>query len=168
MLKLKVIAALAVALALLAGCDPNAEGGAPPTRPNPPAGGGQHNPGGGTGTQPAPVQRDPSAHNTQAGEVDLHVEWSSENNNTPVCEWSKNGVSQPCANMARGEHPNPDSLDYIGFWEHGEMGQVGDVFTVNAQGTGAVKTIDCSIAFKGRYHPGVTNGRRCGATFTVT
>ena len=151
-------AGVAVAVLLLAGCDPSAGGGGGQAKPRPTAGG-QQRPGlAGGGTAPAPVRGDPSAHNTQPGEVDLHVEWVSENRTTPVCEWSKNGVATPCTNM---ERPEREGGEYIGLWEYGDHGKAGDRYAINAQGFAGTKDIRCSISWKGAYHAGVTNGRRC-------
>lgn len=151
---------LAILLPLLAGCPD--EPSTPPHRA-PTAGPGQHREP--AGQQPAPVQGDPSAHNTQAGEVDLHVEWTSENSATPVCEWSKNGAVRPCANMRKAVKDH--TTDYIGLWEREDRGSAGDVFTIAATGNPGVKSIECAIAWKGKYHAGTSNGRRCGISFTL-
>lgn len=152
----------AVLLLGLAGCGPGSGAGGGAPKKAPAAGGPQHGDPG--GAQPAPVQADPSAHNTQAGEVDLHVDWTAENSSTPACEWTKNGRSSPCAAMERGEKV---SGTYYGLWEWNETGKAGDVFTVNAQGNIGVKSITCMVWWKGVYHEGVTNGRRCGINFTL-
>jgi hypothetical protein len=108
---------LAALLALpLSACEPEKSNGGnhqPAKPPKPPVQQPQPQPG---AQQPAPVQGDPNAHNTQTGELDLHVEWISENRRTPACEWSLNapGQGQPCANMEHGEHADPGDTDYIG------------------------------------------------------
>lgn len=156
--------AIMALLLMLTGCDdPNA---AAPHATKAPAAGG-HQPAAPTGAaQPAPVQADPSAHNTQPGELDLHVEWTSENTKTPACEWSHNGPSQPCANMEKPEKEG--GLDYIGLWEHTVPGaKTGDTVTIAAQGSIGVKSIDCSVYWKGAYHSGTTNGKRCSIQFKL-
>lgn len=156
---------LAVVLPLLGACDPvdTNKHNAPP---KPPAGkaAAPANPG---GAQPAPVQGDPSAHNTQPGEVDLHVEWASENSQTIVCEWSKNapGQGHPCENMSKG---HKEGQDYLGLWEYETTGKAGDVIFIAAQGTGAVKWVKCSVAWKGAYHEISGSGNRCAGTYTLS
>lgn len=114
--------------------------------------------------QPAPVRGDPSAHNTQPGQVGLFVTWEAESRTTPVCEWTRNGVVQPCANM---EQPTREGNSWVGIWEHEERATAGAVYTLTAQGTGAVKVITCEIAWKSQIHPGISQGSRCGASFTL-
>jgi hypothetical protein len=116
--------------------------------------------------QPAPVQGDPSAHNTQPGEVDVHVSWTSENKHTPSCEWSKNapGGGHPCENMTDAHQ---EGKNYIGLWEYETTGAAGDVFFLAAQGTGAMKSMECSIAWKGHYHEIAGDGKRCSGTYKL-
>jgi hypothetical protein len=115
--------------------------------------------------QPAPVQGDPSAHNTQPGEVGLFLNWDSENKATPVCEWTRAGAVQPCANLQAKR--DEDGIGYYGMWEHEEPGKVGTTYTLTAQGTAAVSGMTCEIWWKGQGHLGESNGRRCGVTFTL-
>jgi hypothetical protein len=160
---------LAIALAL-AGCGAQAgHGGSDRPKPPPAAGGGAHQPqGGAQAQQPAPVQGDPSAHNTQEGEVDLHVEWASENHHTPACEWSKNapGLGHPCESLEDGHQEEP-GMDYIGIWEREEHGKTGDVFWLSAQGYPGTKWASCSILWKGKEHGGTNRGSRCSITLTL-
>lgn len=162
-----VLVALAL-VPLLAGCPdsppPSTERrpGAPQAHPQPtPHVGAQ---------QPGPHQADPSAHNEQPGEVDLHVEWSSENKHTPACEWSKNapGKTHPCEGLrdAVQEEGHPD---YFGLWEREEQGKAGDIFQLNAHGWPGTKSIACSIFWKGTYHalPTSADGKQCGGTYTL-
>jgi hypothetical protein len=153
---------LAVAL-LLGGCDPESSGPHQP-QPKPPAANHQAQPN--NLQQPAPVRGDPSAHNTQPGQVGLFVSWESENNQTPLCEWSRNGASQPCANM-QAKRDDDDGIGYWGFWEHEEAASAGMTYTVNAQGTGAVKYVTCEIAWKGHIYPGTPGEHRCGASLVL-
>lgn len=160
--------ALLLGLALvvtLGACDPNADDHNTERRPwpagaqqpaNPPAG----------AQQPAPVQADPSAHNDQPGEVDLHVSWTSENKHTPACEWSKNapGQGHPCEGLRDAVK---EGRDYIGLWEREEHGKAGDVFELSAQGWAGTKSIECAIFWKGAYHAGVTSGTRCSVVLTL-
>lgn len=94
-----------------------------------------------------------------AGQVALFVEWTSENSAKPVCEWAKNAKSQGCDYM---QDPVHDEGGWYGEWEWVEPGKVGDTYSVTASGTGAMKTISCSIFWKGIGHSGATNGKRCG------
>lgn len=164
------IVVLAAVLALLAlgaaDCEPE-KGGSTQRQPNPPAAGQQPKAGNGA-QQPAPVQGDPSAHNTQPGEVDLHVEWGSENRKTPACEWSINapGHGHVCENMERPEQVDGKG-DYLGLWEYETTGKAGDVVWLSAQGNIGNKWINCSVAWKGKYHPLPSSGNRCGGTFTL-
>lgn len=114
--------------------------------------------------QPAPVQGDPHAHNTQPGYVGLFLTWEAESRATPVCEWTRNGTVQPCNNM---ESPTHEGATWIGLWEHEELAKTGDRYTLTAQGTGAVKTVTCEIAWKGQIIPGVTRGGRCGVSYQL-
>lgn len=170
-MKRRGVAFLSLALllgSLLAGCEPESGDGRKPAQTKPRVDAGQAKPKGGDNggnAQPAPVQGDPGAHNTQPGMVGLFVHWESENKITPVCEWSRNGVSQPCANIA-SQHDD-DSPGYYGFWEHEESAIAGTTYAVNAQGTGAIKVITCEIAWKGTIYPGVKQGSRCGASLTL-
>lgn len=157
----RAVAVLVAALALLAACDPES-GGAPSTQRRPGAGGQPPvNPG---GQQPAPVRGDPGAHNTQPGHVGLFVTWEAESRVTPICEWTRNGAVQSCANM---EQPTHEGDTWIGIWEHEETAQTGWTYTLNAQGTGAVRVITCEIAWKGQIVPGVSSGKRCGAKYQL-
>lgn len=154
---------LAVMLALTA-CQPEA-GGAHPHQ-NPPAGGAHHaEPG---NAQPAPAPGDPGAHNTQPGEVDLHVEWASENKKTPACEWSMNapGKGHPCESL-REAHQEAPGMDYLGLWEYTTTGKAGDVVFLSAQGNIGTKWIKCSVFWKGAYHGLPDAGKRCGGTYTL-
>ena len=164
---LAALVALTTLLALAA-CDPEDTGNNHKPKPKPAAGGAapQHDNGGGEAAQPAPVQGDPNAHNTQPGEVDVHVSWTSENKFPPVCEWSKNapGVGHPCENMANAHKVGKD---YVGLWEYETTGAVGDVFFVAAQGTGAMKSMECSVAWKGQYHAIAGDGKRCSGTYVL-
>ncbi len=158
------VAALLVALLVLTGCEPE-QPSKSDTKPR--AGAGQAKPpkaDPGKGAEPAPVQGDPSAHNTEEGEVDIHVSWTNPKTAvTPLCEWSKNGTSQPCAGMHEAVK---EGKNYIGLWEYTTRGKSGDTFTVNAEGLSGTDP-DCSIAFRGVYHEGTTRGPRCGAVFTI-
>jgi hypothetical protein len=169
MINPRCFAAAAALLAVLAGCgqptQQGRDGDKPAARPG--AGGAQQPQGNPGAVQPAPVQGDPGAHNTQPGELDLHVEWISENSGTPACEWTKNGAVSPCANIKRAVK-DPDMRYYVGLWSREEVAQAGDVFTINAQGQAGVTSIRCVINWKGQYHDGVSNGKRCSITFTVT
>lgn len=159
----KLIALLSLSLVFALGaCDPE-PGGTPQKAP---AAGGHQQPANPGAAQPAPVQGDPSAHNTQPGEVDIHVSWTSENKFPPVCEWSKNapGAGHPCENM---EDAHKVGKDYVGLWEYETTGQVGDTFFVAVQGTGAVKSVECSIAWKGGYHAIAGSVNRCAGTYTL-
>jgi len=156
---------LAVALLLsLAGCpdDPKL-----PPKKAPAAGQHQNPPKIDPGiNQPAPVQGDPSAHNTQPGSVGLFVTWQSENSTTPVCEWTRAGAVQPCADITAVR--DSDFPGWHGFWEHDEPGKIGTTYTLTAQGTGALQFITCEIAWKGQIHPGTSTGNRCGVSYTLS
>lgn len=160
----RILAILLILALGLAGCGPQAGGESP--KQHPPAGGqAPHAPGNDPNVnKPAPVQGDPGAHNTQPGYVGLFLTWESENKQTPVCEWTRNGQVQPCNNM---EAPTHEGVNWIGIWEHEEPGQTGWNYTLNAQGTGAMKAITCEIAWKGQIIPGITNGKRCGVSFQL-
>jgi hypothetical protein len=135
----------------------------PPVKPGKPKGGDDN------GAEPAPVQGDPSAHNQQPGEVDLYVEWTSENRSLPSCEWSKNapGQGHPCEGLTAPQRPVPDH-DYVGLWSRTETGKTGDHFEISAQGNAGVTSIDCSLMYKGAVHQGTTNGRRCSLIITLS
>lgn len=149
----------------LGGCDPEATGDHPQPKKN--AGQAKPpeivDPG---AAEPAPIQGDPGAHNTDPGEVDVHVSWVSENNQTVVCEWSKNapGAGHPCEGMQKG---HKEGKDYIGLWEYETTGVEGDVFFLAVQGTGAVKSVECAIAWKGHYHSIAGSGNRCAGTYKL-
>lgn len=146
-----------------AGCDPN---GDPSTHPRPGAGQAHQPPAPPAGAQqPAPAG-DPGQHNTQPGEIDLHVSWTSENKHTPACEWSKNapGKTHPCEGL---KDAVKEGKDYIGLWEREETGKAGDVFQLNAHGWAGTKSIDCAYFWKGQYHPLLSQGTQCGGTFTL-
>lgn len=163
----KALALLLACTLALAACEPEGGGGGTaPAKPKPPAGGAQQpQPG---AQQPAPVQGDPNAHNKQPGELDLHVEWTSENNKTPACEWSLNapGLGHPCEGLQKGVQ-EPGVLDYIGFWEYSMTAQAGDVVFLSAQGNRGNKSIECAYFWKGAYHPFPSSGNRCGGTATL-
>lgn len=165
-----MIKRIAVALALLlslTACEPaKGKGGDHPRIPPPKAG--QQNPAP-HGQQPAPVQGDPSAHNLQPGEVDLHVNWSSERSGeTPACEWTKNGgPAQPCAGIRPGVQEDPGE-PYFGLWEYTTTGKAGDRFIIAAQGALGVTDISCEVWWKGAYHGGVSNKRRCSIDYTLS
>jgi len=161
-MKRTAVATAAVLLAILLGaCEPEQDGGDKhQTKPRIDAGQAKPKQNDNGNAQPAPVQGDPSAHNTQPGHVGLFLTWESENNKTPACEWTRNGAVQPCANM-RVEH---EGNTYVGFWEHEETAKAGDVYTLNAEGTGAVKWITCEIFWKGNGIEGPKTSKRCGVT----
>jgi hypothetical protein len=173
----RTIAGLAAVLALFAttaeGCpeDKKPSGKAshaPAVPPAVPPGAGKG--GDGKGEQPAPVQGDPSAHNTQPGELDLHVEWQAETTRTPGCEWSLNnpGVGNPCANIAKPEKAHPSDKLYLGFWEHETKARTGDVVWLSAQGVG-YDSLKCSYHWKGQYFDLPDDGgRHCGGTATLS
>ena len=81
----RIIAALVAALLLtsIVACDADKKPAAKPTAthapavPAPPVPGGNHHQPTPGGQQPAPVQADPSAHNTQPGMVGLFGSWES-------------------------------------------------------------------------------------------
>lgn len=163
----RALVAVLAALALLLGaCEP--EGGQPSTerRPGAPQ---AHTPPAGGGQQPAPVQGDPGAHNTDPGELDLHVEWISQNRKTPACEWSLNapGRGHVCENMQPGVQ-EPGVVDYIGLWEYETMAKAGDVVWISAQGNIGNKSITCAYHWKGVYHELPSSGNRCGGTATLS
>lgn len=160
---LAALVALTTLLALVA-CDPEDTSHKP--KPKPAAGGGVAPPQDPHGAEPAPIQGDPNAHNTKEGEVDLHVDWASENNQTVVCEWSKNapGVGHPCEGMQKG---HKEGKDYLGLWEYETTGVAGDVFFLAVQGTGAVKSVECAVAWKGQYHSIAGSGNRCAGIYTL-
>lgn len=163
-----LVALATVALALtMAACEPEGTGSDRP-KPKPPAGGPKHQNPGGEAAQPAPVQGDPGAHNTQEGEVDLHVEWASENRKKPACEWGKNapGQGHPCEGL-REAVQEEKGQDYFGLWEREERGKSGDVFHISAQGNVGTKWITCTIFWKGVEEEGVTVGNRCSVTLTL-
>lgn len=171
----RTIPTLVAILALLAvsaeGCPD--EGGSsskpekPPAVPAPAKGDG-----GGGGAQPAPVQGDPSAHNTQPGELDVSIEWASENKKTPLCEWSLNapGVGQPCANIATPERAVPNGL-YLGLWDHlaSTTAKAGDVVYLSARGNIGSNWIKCYAHWKGAMHtfPFDDAHKSCGGTWTL-
>jgi hypothetical protein len=164
------IIALGVALSLLlsmSGCDP-AQDGKHSTPQKPRAGNAPPpvNPG---HAQPAPVQGDPSAHNTQPGEIDLSVEWASENKRTPACEWSLNapGQGHVCENLKEGKQESPGE-DYFGLWEYTWTGKPGDVVFLTAQGNFGNKWIKCFIYWKGAPHELPAAGNHCGGTYTLS
>jgi hypothetical protein len=158
----KVLALLLACTVALAACEPEKGGGNHPNKPpKPPVHQPQPQPG---AQQPAPVQGDPNAHNTEAGEVDLHVSWTNpKTGTTPLCEWSKNGKSQPCANMREAVK---EGNNYIGLWEHEETGKSGDVFTLNAEGQSGTEAT-CEIFYKGQGHPGISSKTRCSAHLAI-
>lgn len=162
----KLIALLSVALVVALGaCDPQA-GSQPERRPTP----GNHQPpqppqG---AQQPAPAG-DPGQHNTQPGEVDLHVTWTSENKHTPVCVWappSAIGQPHPCEGLQEGTQVDGKG-DYYGLWEREEHGQAGDTFQLNAHGWPGTKSIECAYFWKGKYHALYVKGTQCGGTFVL-
>jgi hypothetical protein len=166
----KLTSAVATVAALLAltACDPEAAKRGENPGKAPAAGQGQQHkePG---GQQPAPVQGDPSAHNTQPGELDLHVEWESENRKTPACEWSINkpGVGGPCANMAT-PHQVDGKGNYIGLWEHTTTAKSGDVVFLSAEGNTGTKWVECAVSWKGKYRSlGAAGQKRCGGVYTL-
>lgn len=145
-----------------AGCNP--ESGHPSTERRPGAPQAKQPPQPAPGAQqPAPAG-DPGEHNKQPGEVDLHVDWTSENAHEPACEWSKNGAVNSCSSMSRA---HKEGKLYYGLWEHGETGQAGDVFSLNAHGWPGTNSIECSIFWKGSYHQLPSRGSQCGGTFTL-
>jgi hypothetical protein len=160
----KLIALLSLTLVVMLGaCDPNA-GTQPQRAPGagqaqqpaqPPAG----------AQQPAPAG-DPGQHNTQPGEIDLHVSWVSENKHTPACEWSKNatGATHPCEGL---KDAVKEGKDYIGLWEREETGKAGDTFQLNAHGWPGTKSIECAYFWKGKYHALLSQGTQCGGTFVL-
>lgn len=163
------LTALCLALTLSA-CDPeSAKRGENPGKA-PAAGQGQHKGDDGQGAQPAPVQGDPSAHNTQPGELDLHVEWESENRLLPACTWGLNspaGADQPCANVAK-PHQADGKGNYIGLWEHTVSAKSGDVVVLSAEGNRGTVWVECAISWKGKYHSlGAAGQKRCGGTYTL-
>lgn len=138
------------------------EGAHPPAVGQPPKIG---NGGGDDGkAQPAPVQGDPSAHNTQPGEVALFLEWNSENKSAPLCEWTRNGAVNPCTNpyIHRSE-----KFGYIGSFQHDEKATAGMTYTIVGEGTGAVTFMECSISWKNNLHVGKSTGRRCSVSLTL-
>lgn len=160
-------AATAITLALtLAGCPDDGGTSAKPSHAAPapvggppPANNGGHNDG--QGAQPAPAQGDPNAHNTEEGEVDLHVSWTSANSNTGACLWRKNGVESPCAGMKRAVL-EPSVKKYIGLWETTTTGKAKDNFYLSFQGANGTESSECAIYFKGHPQPGeVHSGGRC-------
>lgn len=165
----KALALLLVCAMALTACDhEQSSGDHPKQKPN--ANGGAHQPqAGGGANQPAPVQGDPSAHNTQPGEVDLHVEWASENKKTPACEWSMNapGQGHPCEALHEGQQEEPGE-DYFGLWEYTTTGKAGDVVWLSAQGNIGTKWIRCAVFWKGAYHTLTASGKRCGGTYTLS
>jgi len=163
MIRRALAVAATVVLALsLAGCPEDAgtpqkapTAGAHQQPPQPPAG----------AQQPAPVA-DPGEHNKQPGELDLHVEWVSENNRLPACEWSLNapGRGHPCENMQKAQQVD---RYYYGLWEYETTAKAGDVGFLSAQASIGGETIRCSYFWKGRLHALPDNGKRCGGTFTL-
>jgi len=174
-----LLVVVALVSLLLAGCDqekgksdqakpkasatakPKAQPAVPPAKPGKP----QPT----NGAEPAPVQGDPSAHNQEPGEVDLYVEWTSEDKYAPSCEWSKNapGRGHPCEGLKDASKPKGHH-EFIGLWSRTEQGQAGDHFEIAAQGsTVGVTSIDCSIMYKGQVYQGQTNGRRCSIQLTL-
>jgi hypothetical protein len=168
-----ILAGVLVFMALTAeeGCAPSDGSSKPEPKPPAPAAGAQHaDPG---AAQPAPVQGDPSAHNTQPGELDLSIEWASENKKTPACEWSLNapGVGQPCANMATPEKAVPNGL-YLGLWEHtvSTSAKAGDVVFLTARGNIGSNWVKCYAYWKGQQHafPFDDGRKQCGGTWTLS
>jgi hypothetical protein len=123
------------------------------------------------GAQPAPVQRDPSAHNTQPGEVGLYVSWESQNKATPVCEYSHNGRTFPCNNMVSkhdDEAADNGEPAWYGFWETVFPAKAGDTISLNAQGADrSVVYVTCEYSWKGHIGSGTPGERRCGLQATL-
>jgi hypothetical protein len=166
-----LVAALLAVLACLtlAGCDPE---GASPTGPKhekPPAA----TAGAGERKHEKPPTAGPEAkHETDPGEIDLHVEWISENAKSPACEWSLNkpGVHEQCSGVGPGVQ-EPGEVDYIGLWEYTvlELGHSGDTVELYAEGNIGAKSIRCYVAWKNRYHelPYDDSKRRCGGSYKL-
>lgn len=150
------------ALLGVAACEPQKDDGHnTPRRPGAPQAQPTVNPG---NQQPAPVQGDPNAHNTQPGHVGLFVTWRAQSRATPICEWTRNGAVQPCGNI---EQPTHQGNTWIGVWEYEEPAQTGWTYTLNAQGPGAITDITCEISWKGQIIPGVSAARRCGVSYQL-
>jgi hypothetical protein len=168
----KLLALLLIPALAIGGCDPEPTGGHPQPKKN--AGQAQQPPAVDPGAaQPAPVQGDPSAHNTQPGELDLYVEWSSQNRSKPSCEWSINkpGVGTPCANI-RDPQQFQSTGRYNGLWGTTVTAKSGDVVFLTAQGNAGTEWIQCRVEWKGKeINVGVGGyevaGRHCGGTLKL-
>ena len=115
--------------------------------------------------QPAPCP-DPGCANKQPGELDLHVEWVSENRKTPSCEWSLNspGLGHPCENLQEAHQVD---RYYYGLWEYETTAKAGDIGWLSAQANIGGETIRCSYFWKGALHDLPSSGKRCGGQFTL-
>ena len=104
-----------------------------------------------------------AAHATD-GTVGLFLTWEAESEHKPSCEWHEDRAVHDC------ELPDPthEGNTWVGIWEHEQHARPGQVFSLVAEGHGSIKYATCEVAWKGQIFEGVSQGKRCGITVTLS
>lgn len=160
----RLMLALAFLVLLAGGCDPEPSGSDRPVlHPNPGAVHGNGGHGDPNVNQPAPVQGDPEAHNTQPGYVVMFVTWKSENKLIPAITAAVNGSPIPLGDISAPTLEGDRA--WHGDWEWEGPGKVGDTYTVTAKGKGTL-SLACEIGWKGQFHSDIQR-YGCAQTYTL-